>query len=137
MDNADFLSQLADYLASEGHGSVTAGSANIFVSRYPDTPDSCFAILGLIGSSLPNKYVKEFIYPRFQIVVRDPDYEAASTKLRNIRDAIHDQLSLELPNFYCLWIQAEQDGFPIGQDDKGRSEFSINFSAQIRYHETA
>lgn len=131
----DFLSQIADYLAASGMGETNEanGTVNIFAGIYPADPDDAIAILGLVGSTLPNINIPDFEYPRFQIVVRNNDYETASQVLRDVRTLLHDKLAVTLTNFYCLYIQAQQDGFPIGQDDKGRYEFSINFSAQIRY----
>lgn len=131
----DFLSQLADHLAINGMGEINPsnGTVNIFCGIYPAEPDNCIALLGLIGSTLPNIYIPDFEYPRFQIVVRNEDYQTAAQVMRDVRILLHDKLAVTLENYYCLYIQAEQDGYPIGQDDKGRYEFSINFTAQIRY----
>lgn len=136
MANADFLSELADYLAREGIGSSTTDPVNIFVGSYPDSPDNCVALLGLLGQTQPNVNIADFEYPRFQIVVRNIDYETGAGKLREIRQAIHDKLMITTEHFVALYIQAEQDGYPIGQDDKGRFEFSINFNAQYRYEDS-
>lgn len=131
----DFLSQLADYLAANGMGetNLNNGDVNIFAGIYPATPDNAIAILGLVGSTLPNINIPDFEYPRFQIIVRNTDYETGSQVLRDVRRLLHDKLAVTLTNFYCLYIQAQQDGYPIGEDDTGRYEFSINFTAQIRY----
>ncbi len=131
----DFLSQLADYIAAGGMGETNAnnGTVNIFCGIYPDDPDNMIALLGQIGSTLPNINIPDFEYPRFQIVVRNTDYETGAQVLRDCRRLLHDKLAVTLTNFYCLYIQAQQDGYPIGQDEKGRYEFSINFTAQIRY----
>jgi hypothetical protein len=136
MTNADFLSQLADHLASHGVGNSTGSSVNIFVGSYPDDPDNMIALVGQIGSDMPNKNIRDFEYPRFQVVVRNTDFETGSGKLREVRELLHDQLAVELVNFYVLRIQAQQDGYPIGRDEKGRYEFSINFTAQHRFRES-
>lgn len=136
MANADFLAQLADHLDSHGAGDSTGANVNIFVSSYPDDPDNMIALLGLPGSEMPNKYIGEFEYPRFQVMIRNTDYEAGAGKMREVRDLLHDQLAIELVNFYVLRIQAQQDGYPIGRDEKGRYEFSINFTAQHRYRDS-
>ena len=136
MAAADFLGQLADYLESHGVGVANGANVNIFVSSYPDDPDDIIALLGLPGSEMPNKYVQEFEYPHFQIMIRNSDYEAGAGKLREVREWLHDVLAMELVNFYVLRIQAQQDGYPIGRDEKGRYEFSINFNAQHRYRDS-
>lgn len=133
MASVSFLDQLTDYVAREGVGvSLPAnGTVNIFAGKYPDSPDNCIAFLGQIGGK-PNIYVKDFEYPRFQVVVRNTDYVTGEAKIRSVRNILHDKLMLVTENFVALYIQAESDIIPIGEDDKGRSEFSINFSAQIR-----
>lgn len=133
MANTDFLYQLADYIDRENLGDTSGGASNnIFVGHYPDDPDNIIAFLGLIGQSRPNQYIKNFEYPRFQVVVRNTDYEDGAGKMREIRNLLHDKLNLVTENFVALYIQADQDFYPIGQDKKGRFEFSINFTCQIR-----
>lgn len=134
MASVDFLDQLADYLDDQGLGHSQTDPVDIFVGLVPgDAPDDCIALLGLIGSTQPNKYIPEFIYPRFQVYVRSANYLDGADKLRQVREALHDKLAIELQNFYVLYIQAEQDGYPIGEDTMGLSEFTINFTAQIRH----
>ena len=135
MANVDFLAQLADYLDNEGIGNsgvTSASNVNIFVGHYPNDPDNCIALLGLIGQTKPDVYIAGFEYPRFQVIVRNTNYNTGAGKLRAIRNALHDKLNVTTSNFIALYIQAEQDGFPLGEDGSGRFEFSINFSAQIR-----
>lgn len=133
---ADFLGQLADHLESHGVGSANSGTINIFVGSYPDDPDNIIALLGLTGSEQPNKDIAEFEYPYFQVMIRNSDYETGAGKLREVRALLHDQLAIELVNFYVLRIQAQQEGGPLGKDSKGRYEFSINFTAQHRFRES-
>lgn len=130
----DFLAQVADYLAGSGMGETNEanGTVNIFCGIYPADPDNAIALLGLPAQT-PSVDIPDFEYPRFQVVVRNTDYQTAAQVLRDVRGLLHDKLAVTLTNFYCLYIRSEQDGGPIGQDDKGRYEFTINFTAQIRY----
>lgn len=135
MANVDFLAQLSDYLDREGVGNsgVTSSSnVNIFVSHYPESPDNCVALLGLLGQTKPNINIAGFEYPRFQVMVRNTDYETGASKMRAIRNALHDKLNVTTENFIALYIQAEQDFYPLGEDKKGRYEFSMNMSCQVR-----
>lgn len=136
MANVDFLWQLADYIAREGIGSVTGSSLNIYVGKYPDSPNNIIALLGLVGQTKPDVSVAAFEYPRFQVIVRNTDYNICAGKMRAIRNLLHDKLNITTENFIALYIQAEQDSFPLGEDDKGRFEFSINFSSQIYNHDS-
>lgn len=133
---ADFLSQIADYLEAQGLGYATAQGAHtvdIFVGKQPADPDSCVTIIGEPGIRTPDVTIPDLMFPRFQILVRDTDFVTGSTKLRDCRTALHNKIALSLQNFFCYYIHADQEGFPIGEDDKGRPEFSIHFSSEIRY----
>ncbi len=133
MASVDFLWQLADYLDRENIGDASGGSGNnIFVGVYPDDPDNCIALLGLIGQEKPDINIADFEYPRWQIIVRNTTYQTGAGVMRDIRQLIHDKLMLTTENFVALYIQAQQDTYPLGQDKKGRFEFSTNFTAQIR-----
>lgn len=130
---ASFLDQLSTYVAANVSGlNATGASVNVFVGRYPGTPDNLVAFLGNLGVK-PNIDVGALEYPRLQIVVRNTDFITGETLIRAIRTLLHDKLAIALTNFYCYRIQAESDIIPLGEDDQGRNEFSINFSAQIRY----
>lgn len=134
-DPADFLWQLADYLETQGIGYATAQPGHpvdIFVNKQQPDPDNCITLLGEVGPPA-NPSVPELMFPRFQVLVRNSDYQAGSAKLRAVRTALHDKLAISLQNFFCYVIRAEQEGYPIGEDDRGRPEFSIHFGAEIRY----
>lgn len=135
-DAVDFLSQLADYLEAQGFGYATAQTGHpvdIFVGKQPGDPDNCITLIGEPGSHMPDVSVPELTFPRFQILVRNTDFVTGSTQLRDVRTALHDNIALSLQNFFCYYISADQEGYPIGEDDKGRPEFSIHFSSEIRY----
>lgn len=131
----DFLDQLAVYLAGRGFGETNEanGTVNIFVNKLPADPDNVISIYGQPGTHPPHSEIPELMFPRFQLIVRNTDHNTGSTILRSIRAELHGKLALSLPNFYVLIISADQEGFPIGEDDKGRSEFSIYFTSEIRY----
>lgn len=133
---ADFLSQLADYLQQQGLGYATAApghAVDIFVGKQPADPDNCITIIGEPGIRQPDVNIPDLMFPRFQILVRNTDFVTGSTKLRDTRTALHNKIAMALTNFFIYYIHADQEGFPIGEDDKGRPEFSIHFSSEIRY----
>lgn len=131
----DFLSQLADYLQTQdlGNADPDNGTVDIFVGKQPGDPDNCITIIGEPGVHTPDVSIPDLMFPRFQILVRNKDFITGATKMRDCRTALHDQIALSLQNFFCYFISADQEGFPIGEDDKGRPEFSIHFSSEIRY----
>lgn len=131
MASVSFLDQLSEYLKREGVGNTTGSSVNIFVGKYPDSPDNCIALLGQLSTRHPSIDVADFEYPAFQVLVRNTDYVAGEAKMRQIRKILHDKLTIVTENFICKYIQADSDIIPIGEDEKGRSEFSLNFSSQV------
>jgi hypothetical protein len=133
---ASFLDQLATYLEQQGIGYATAQAGHpvdIFVGKQPADPDNCVTLIGEPGIRNPDVSIPDLTFPRFQVLVRNTDYVAGDTKLRDCRTALHDKIALSLQNFFCYYISADQEGFPIGEDDKGRPEFSIHFASEIRY----
>lgn len=126
----DFLTDVATYLAANGVGSVS-GSVNIFAGQLPATPDNAVGIIGNSGEA-PNPYVPQLLYPRFQITIRNTDYDTGWQKLRAIRDLLHGKFGLQFTNFHALSIYADAEGGALGEDTNGRHVFSINFRAEVR-----
>jgi hypothetical protein len=125
---ASFLENIAEYLDDQNVGTA---ATDIFVGVQPASPDDCVTILGGVGLP-PNTNIMELEFPRFQVIVRNKDYSLGDAKLREIRALLHVKIGLQLTDFYILRCHAQQDGGPIGEDNKGRYEFSINFYAEIR-----
>lgn len=130
---ADFLDEVGSYLDDQSVGVFDADSGrDIFRNHLPAAPDNCMVILGRPGTTIDDsRDAKNLQFPRFQIIVRNKDYALASAKMQAVRAALHGNYGLILPNWRVLRMYAEQEGQPIGQDDKGRAEFSINFLAEI------
>lgn len=131
---ADFLDEIADKLATAGVGTVatTSNTGDIFIGILPATPDNCIALFGLPGSTIGDqREVAALQFPRFQVVARNVSYASASTKLQAVRTALHGIYDVQLANWRVLRCHAEQEGGPIGEDDQGRFEFTVNFVAEI------
>lgn len=135
----DFLDQLAVYL--EANGVTTVKTA-----IQPSDPAICTTLLGLPGSTVQsNRDVAELQFPRFQAIIRNPDYDEASEQYRIVRELLHGMLGVNLPvgvntsttpYVRVMRCHADQEGGPIGDDEQGRYEFSINFTAEINYVNT-
>ncbi len=130
MTPTTFWDDVAFYLEDEGLG--TAGS-DIKVGKLDSEPNNQICILGLPGFEQPSRYIREFIYPRFQIIIRNTDYDLGVAKLMAVREKLHVKIGIMFGAHYVLRCHAEQEGGPIGSDEEGRYEFSINFTAQARY----
>lgn len=140
----DFLDAIAEHLEDEGVGTR---ATTIFVNKQPADIDECITLYGRPGPTTgAQRDVAEFQQPRFQVIVRSSDYNDASDLFQSVRTALHNKINLLLPAgvdieeepfIRVMRMHAEQEGGPIGEDDQGRSEFSINFIAQYHHHEPA
>jgi hypothetical protein len=130
---ADFLDEVASYLEDEGVGVFDTDSGrNIFVGEVPESPVNLVALLGATGVTLGDaKQIKTLNFPRFQAYIRNASYSDGSTKLLQVRTALHALYGEILPNYRVLACHADQEGGPLGKDPQGRYEFTINFTAEI------
>lgn len=122
------LDEIGVYLQAEGKGTV---NTDIFLGELPDVKkkgsqevnvDNCIAVFET-GGFPPELYFEgeNEDYPTFQIMVRDKSYKNGVQKIIGIYKLLHGNTSL-----FPL-IEAQQPPTPIGQDDKKRWEFSVNF----------
>ena len=138
----NFLDEIADYLQNQSIG--TAGT-DIFVNKQPADVDNCVTLLGITGLNLADQRdVKELQFPRFQVITRNTDYNDASDTHEAVRTALHNLIQQILPvgvdvnttaYIRVMRCHAEQEGGPIGEDKKGRSEFSVNFLAEFHHYD--
>lgn len=131
---ADFLDEVAQYLDDQGVGNFdTASGRNIFVGDIPAGPDTLISLIGVTGSTppIPSRQVPSLEFPRFQAFIRGVDYATASTKLQLVRTTLHAKYGVILPNWRVLSCHADQEGGPIGKDEIGRFEFTINFTCEV------
>jgi len=129
---SSFYDELASKLDADGVGVFDVETdRNIFAGVLPATPDKAVAILGLPGANLTaQRDIKDLNFPRFQVVTRDKDFEVAADLLVKVRNSLHGLIGVNLTSWHIMRCHAEQEGGPIGEDDDGRYEFSINFTAE-------
>ena len=130
----DFLNELAAYIDTQSSSLIYTSDTgrNLVVGKLPDKPDNCVALLGLFGTTIDDaREIRTLQFPRFQALIRATTYDAASDLHQTVRTTLHARYGVILPHWRILACHAEQEGGPIGQDDKGRYEFSINFIAEI------
>ena len=137
----DFLDALANYLIDES----VVETGHIFVNKLPPDPNDCVALLGLVGpTSDTTRDVPGLQFPRFQAIIRAVDYNDANDKYQAVRAAMHGIVGITLPAdanvntdpyIRVMRCHTDQDGGPIGEDDQGRTEFSVNFTAEYHHYE--
>lgn len=132
---ADFLDEIADYLASGGIGTVPTPSVagTIFTGELPPEPEDCIAVLGRDGTMPQSSLtIPDLKFPGFQVLVRNADYDTGWAKLQAVRTRLHGKIGLQLASYFVLRMHANSEGGSIGKDDIGRQEFSINFQTEYR-----
>lgn len=122
------LSDIAAYLAANGHGTV---GTSIFMGQLPDTPDAATALyespasrppVFTHGSPQPSER-----YPRVQVVVRDADYGAARQRAENIYTTLSGVVNATLGAGEYARIRPIQEPFPLARDTSNRVTVVCNY----------
>lgn len=120
---------IAQHLADNGFGSITAPSPTIFTGFLPDTPDACIVVYDTAGRA---SELHGLDRPNFQIVVRDPSYSSAATTIQNIQTLLQFTTNETINGTFYLNIFNLQSPFSEGKDDKGNSKLIQNYAVQKR-----
>ena len=121
-----FLDELSAYVSP-------LVSCGVFVDTLPPAPDDCVCLIASPGSRIGDQRdVPELAFPRFQVVVRNLNHASGWEDLQAVRTALHGLYNYDLPSWNVIRVHAEQEGGPMGRDEVGRFEFSINFSGEYR-----
>ena len=116
---------IKDVLVAAGIGTF---GGNIFIGSQPDTPDQCIVLYDTGGFPPESGY--KYDRPTIQISIRGEvgGYADAYAKAQLIKDTLHNWKSESwnvLTRYIGVW--AMSDAMFLGQDDKHRPEFSVNF----------
>lgn len=138
----DFLDEMARHLQHAGVGTT---ATDIFTNKQPADPDDCVTLVGATGTNVQEQRdIPEFQLPRFQCIVRAADYNDASSKFQETRSVLHGMIGVFLPYgvntttqeyIRVLRCHIDIEGGPLGEDDRGRSEFSATYIAEYEYHD--
>ena len=120
-------SEIGAYLETQSIGEV---GADIFLTRLPDTPDAVIAIIPYPGPApedtlqTPNAWT----YPRFQVLVRNPDYVPAYAKSLSIFQLLNfGEATLSGVHYMrCRPLQSEPF---IDRDANERTILRMNYEA--------
>jgi len=125
----NIIDDVGEYLEDESIGTV---GTDIFLSKTVDSPDNVVVILDT-GGAKPDMYIPTGL-PDFQVYVRNKSYTTGKAKIDAIVDLLHQQANVELIDggAYFYYIMLATEVLFIGRDDKGRSEFSVNFNTKVR-----
>jgi len=118
---------IANYLQANGLGQVGQG---LFVSFQPPEPDDCIAVYDT-GGYAPDIDVP-LRDPGCQVLVRATEYPVAMQRAQEIFDLLHAKGNFALGSYWIYFAKAEHEPTPIGLDENGRPEITLNFHFKIR-----
>lgn len=119
---------IKDLLVTAGAGVFDSTSAwGIFIGKRPDLPDSCITIYQHGGGTPNPKWLVD--YPSVQVMVRGGlnGYQAAYAKAVVIKNTLLGLPSQDLNGDRWVAVNMVGDINSIGQDEKQRPMFSLNF----------
>jgi hypothetical protein len=120
------IDDIAVYLAAQGLGII---EKNLFKGSMPDKPDSCIGVFEYSGSPPDLAHDgAEIENPGLQIRVRDKSYATGRTKIESIIRALHPSTNITMGTTFYLSITVNQSPIPLGSDQNGRQEWSVNFT---------
>jgi len=134
------LKEIAEFI--EAQTSFVIGTDLIVGHRLTDSPDRCNVILETAGGGL-HFSLTDRVDKQIQIISRAKTYFDARDDAHEIFNALHTgdygssghTLSAVAPatqDYEAMTIEALSDPQYIGQDEKGRFEFSTNYTWRIR-----
>jgi hypothetical protein len=119
------LDDICGYLAENDCG--TEGE-DLFKSDLPEMPDAAIAVFEYRGQApIRTSGGVAAEQPRFQIEVRDSDYEAGRLKIEGIKQLLDGLADQSLNDTRYVWIAALDEPFVLRRDEQGRTIFACNF----------
>lgn len=125
----NIIDDIAEYLEDQSIGTV---GTDIIMSNVLDTPDNIVVVRDT-GGAKPDAYIPTGV-PDFQIYVRNKRYATGKALIDSIAELLHRVANTTLiaGGKYFYYIVMATEVLPIGRDDKGRSEFSVNFNTKVK-----
>ena len=132
MNLAEQLAVLLDSLGIVDY-QPTASGGDCFVDRIPDQPDRLIAIFNTAGP--PGDIKDAYSSPGAQLRCRaaGTDRRTAKTLADSVWSALHGLGDTTLPDgTWLVSCQADSTPAPIGLDDSGRHEFTVNVVCEVQ-----
>lgn len=127
------LDALAAKLVSDGLGTL---ASDIFLSRMPDAPDACVALIESLGSSPehvfgPSVAAVSVIRVRAMCRAGRNDYPSARTKATAVRASLGAIRNTTISGQSILCVMATGDVYPIGRDGDDRPVMGADFTVWL------
>ena len=116
---------IKDMIEDSNSGLSLVFNTDLFIASMPDSPHDCICIYDT-GGGEQGQY--NFERPNVQIRIRNLDYITGYNLARDIKDYLHQARNGETWNgTRYISIDLRSAILFLGQDDKNRYEFTINF----------
>ena len=117
-----------DILESSSAALSLTGGTNLFIATLPTSPDNCVSLY-TYGGNPQEQYDHE--RPSVQVIIRNRSYQTGYALARDIKYALHDQYNNKSVNgTRYIRIHCISDILELGQDEKNRYKFSVNFMTE-------
>jgi hypothetical protein len=121
---------IAAHLAAQGFGTV---GTSIFTNYKPATPDNVMCVFGYAGSPPERTHdTSGNAHPGIQVWVRDTSAATGRTRIESVFNLLDGMKNTTISSVFIVGMHAVQNPIPMGRDENGRTEYSLNFQTTVR-----
>ena len=121
---------IAAHLAAWGLGTV---GTSIFSNYKPATPDNVLCVFGYAGSPPDRTHdTSGNAHPGIQVWIRDTSAATGRTRIESVFNLLDGSGNFTASSVYFVELNAVQSPIPMGRDENGRTEYSLNFQTTVR-----
>jgi len=124
------MSQIQDLTSYIADNTELVKGTNLFIGIQPDTPNDLVAVYDT-GGPTPD-YNVPTATKTFQVLIRTVDYVDCLEIVNELVSLLHQLRNEEVGDTYFYYSYLQGEPAHIGQDDKARHEFSMNFLTKTR-----
>lgn len=130
----DLLKDLATYLQTQGYGVKGSNPTgiSIFIGAQAGTTNS-ISIAPYGGSNSYEIKTGETnaSNPNIQIMCRNKDENVAISQSSDIHELLREKYNWDLGTTHFIFLRAKAPPIPLGKNESGFYEYSVNFSTSI------
>lgn len=117
------------YLIAQGLGT----SSTVFTNYKPPNPDNLTCVFSYAGSPPERTHDGSGnSHPGIQVWIRDTSAPTGRTRIESVFNLLDGLSNQTLSGVFFVGMDAVSSPIPMGRDENGRVEFSLNFSTTVR-----
>lgn len=122
------LDPIRDYIAS--NSDLITGK-DLFSYFSPHTAQSSVLLVTGATGNMPDHEVKGVFKGRYQVIVRDPNYDAAKARASALYDLLN-LLETDMGEYVVTYSRPRNTPVPFSRSEGDLVEFSINYDIRYR-----